>query len=164
MEISKVDKNSIKIKGKSASILINPVGKQEADIIIATAAPETLDISKVTGVRLIISGPGEYEAGGISISVKKGKDGTAYTIIEGSRILFTTSAGLKNVSGDDEYDGVIIQVTSEFSDDLLDPINTKCAVLYGDLNLAKTKPEAENATKINLKKTSEIQGKTFLFV
>lgn len=163
MEISKLADASIKIKGKNASVVIDPASKVEAQIVIATVSQETLLLDKVEGVRLIISGPGEYEAGGIAVTGKKVKGEVFYQILEGSKIAFTTSSGISLIPDDEEYDCLIIKVTSQFTEDTLGSINRKCTVLYGDLNVATLKSEnIEKAQKVNLKKTAEITGKIFL--
>lgn len=163
MEISKLNGISVKIKGKLASIIIDPLGKAEAEIVIATQDLDSLELSKVEGVRLVISGPGEYEVGGISISSKQLKTGVSYLILDSAKILFITSNELNEISDDEEFDAVLIKVVSPFSEDALGPIHTKCTVLYGNTELAAIKSEdSERATKINLKKTAEIQGKIFI--
>lgn len=164
MEISKISSSTIKIKGKNASLVIDPTSKVDAEIVITTIPAENLALDKVGGIRLIISGPGEYEVGGVSVTGKDVKTGVIYQILEGSKILFVLSSEISAVPDDEEYDCLIVKIVGEFKEDALGPINTKCVVLYGDLALATGKSEnQENATKISLKKTAEISGKTFLF-
>ncbi len=164
MEISKLSDATIKIKGKNAAVVFDPTVKTDAEIVIATQPRESLAIDKVTDNRLIISGPGEYEVGGISVTGKEVKSGVMYQILEGSKILFVLSTDIESVPDDEEYDCLIVKIVGEFKEDALGPINSKCVVLYGDLSLATIKSEnQEKATKINIKKTAEVQGKTFLF-
>lgn len=163
MEISYLSPDSIKIKGKNASIVFDPNTKTDAEIIIATKALGALEIEKVSGTRLIISGQGEYEVGGISVSGKRVKDSFVFTITEGMKIIVANSSTVQELADDEEFDAVVIHVTEPFSGDSLGPVNAKSIVLYGDLALAKTDSEnQERTSKVNLKKTSEVQGKTFL--
>lgn len=163
MEISKLSESSIKLKGKNASVVVDPVGKVDAEIVIATQSVDSLSLDKVNGVRLIISGPGEYEVGGVSITGKQVAGGVMYHILEQSKIILVPSANVSSVPDDEEYDCVIVKVIGEFKDDTLGPINAKCVVLYGDTALATIKSEnQEKATKVNIKKTAEVQGKTFI--
>lgn len=163
MEISKVNETSTKIKGKSASLIIDPTSKVDAEIVLATQPLESLALDKVEGSRLIISGPGEYEAGGISVSGKATKTGTQYVIFDNAKILLVNSSELSDVPDDEEYDAVLVKVTSPFSDDALGPIHAKCSVLYGDTGLFTTTSDmVETISKVNLKKTAEIQGKIFI--
>lgn len=163
MEISKITDTSIKVKGKNASVVIDPVSKIEAQIVIATVPEEQLSLDKVEGVRLVVSGPGDYEAGGISVAGKKVKGEVIYQILESSKIIFASSKNITGVPDDEEYDCLIVKITGEFKEDLLGPINRKCTVLYGDLSQVDLKSEnQEKVQKINLRKTAEIQGKIFL--
>lgn len=170
MEIQKLSPTSIKIKGKAASIAVDPESKTDAEIIIATRPLESLALDKAENQRLIVSGPGEYEAGGISIAGKQqksampaGRQGFIYQIFEGVKIMLVSSDNISQVPDDEEFDCLIIKVVTDFKDDTLGPISRKCTVLYGNLSLATIKSEnSQDIQKINLKKTQEILGKTFL--
>lgn len=162
MEISLVNSSSVKIKGKNASLIIDPTAKQDADIIIATKSLDVLGIDKIEGVRLVIAGPGEYEAGGISITGKNTKGNILYNIIDSSKIMFTTSNGVTSVPDDEEYDCLLIEVMGELKEDAFASINAKCVVLFGDLvNVVVNQDKKETASKVNIKKTAEITGKIF---
>lgn len=163
MEIQLLSSDSIKIKGKNASVVFDPNSKTDAEIVIVTKASGSLALDKVTNTRLMISGPGEYEAGGISISGKKVKDKVIYTLIESMKIAVTSSDVAGELPDDEDFDAVVVHVASGFSDEVLGPISSKCTVLYGDLAQATIKSEnQEKVNKVNLKKTSEVAGKTFL--
>lgn len=162
MEISLINSTSVKIKGKNASLVIDPTAKQDADIIIATKPLEALAVDKIDGVRLVIAGPGEYEAGGISITGKSSKGSVLYNIIDSSRIMFVTSNGIASVPDDEEYDCLLIEVVGELKEDAFASINAKCVVLFGDLmNVTVTDEKKETTSKVNIKKTAEIAGKIF---
>lgn len=163
MEISFIAPDSLKIKGKNASVVFDPGGKADAEIVVATKPLDALSFEKVNGVRLIISGPGDYEAGGISVSGKSQKGQVIYTITEGMKIAFSDSKTADLLPDDEQYDAVIIHVTDAFLDETLSSVSAKTILLYGDLSLATVKSEnTEKAAKVNLRKTSEVQGKTFL--
>jgi hypothetical protein len=163
MEISKLSESTIKIKGKNASIVIDPTVKVDAEIILVTQPEDNFSIDKVSGTRLIVSGPGEYEVGGIGITSKEVKDGILYYVYEQSRIAIATSISVASIPDDEEFDCVIVKIIGEFKDDVLGPINSKCIVIYGDVALATiTSGNQETTTKINIKKTAEISGKTFI--
>ncbi len=163
MEISLVSSDSIKIKGKNASVVFDPAGKVDAEIVIATIPLDSLMIDKVEGVRLVISGPGDYEAGGISVTGKSQKGRAFYTVTESMKIAFADSVVANLLPDDEDFDAVIIHVTDAFSDEVLASVSAKTVILYGDLTLATvTSENSEKTAKINLKKSSEVQGKTFL--
>lgn len=163
MEISLVNSTSVKIKGKNASLIIDPSSKQEADIIIATKPLDVLTIDKIEGQRLVIAGPGEYEAGGISVTGKLTKGNLLYLILDSSKIIFTTSQGVGSVADDEEYDCLLIEVVGELKEEAFASINAKCVVLFGDLAQVSVSDEKKvEASKVSLKKTMDIVGKIFL--
>lgn len=163
MEVSLINNSSVKIKGKNASLIIDPLVKSEAEIVIATKALDSLSLDKVEGVRLIISGPGEYEAGGISVTGKQSKGNTLYHIIDSMKIMFVTSGGVSSVPDDEEYDCLLIEVVGPLKDDDIASINAKCVILFGDLSAVSVNADKqEKATRVNLKKTAEVAGKIFL--
>jgi hypothetical protein len=165
MEIQLLSPGSIKIKGKNASVVFDPTSKADAEIVIATKALDTLTLDRVSNTRLIVSGPGEYEAGGISISGKKVKDKMIYVFTESLKVAVVNSEIAGELPDDEDFDAVVVHVDTNFSDEVLGPISTKCIVLYGDLAQATVKSEnTEKTNKVNLKKSSEVAGKTFLLV
>src|SRR5947208_751003 len=117
MEISAIGSSSVKIKGKNAAIVVDPVSKVDAEIVIATQSLDSLALEKVGGARLVISGPGEYEVGGISVSGKASKGGVTYQLLENTKVLFTTSTLIESVPDDENFDCVVIKVSSPFADD-----------------------------------------------
>lgn len=163
MEISKVNSASVKLKGKNASVVVDPSVKIDAEIVILTNPSDTSSVEKVEGKRLIIAGPGEYEVGGVSITGRASKGGTTYLLLEQSKVLLTLSSAIAHVPDDEEFDCLLIKINGELSKDSLGPINAKCVVLFGDVALSKMKlDDVETSAKISLKKTAEIQGKTFV--
>lgn len=163
MEIGLSSPNSVKLKGKNATLITDPTTKVDADIIIATQPLDSLNEAALANVRLIISGPGEYEAGGIGVTGKDTKGELLYHIFDNSKIMFTTSNGIKSVPDDEEYDALLIKVIGVVKEDDFASINAKCVVLYGDIEQAAVNGEnVEKTSKVSLKKTAEITGKVFL--
>ncbi len=71
MEISSLDAQSIRIKGKQASFVIDPtkgISKTSAEAILQLRNTADFTGQKIEGARLTIQGPGEYEIGGVKIS------------------------------------------------------------------------------------------------
>lgn len=161
MEVLKVTGSSVKLKGKNASIIIDPVGKSDAEIVIATQSLDSLALDKVDGKRLVIAGPGEYEVGGISVTGIQTKGGVIYQILDHTKVMFAPSSAIAFVPDDEDFDCLLIKVAGDLPKDSLGPINTKCTVLFGEVS-ALTLGEVEEASKINLKKSVETAGKTFV--
>lgn len=73
MEIALLSSDSIRIKGKHSSIVINPQNKSiplQVAILIGTQQGKNF----ISSEGVTIDGPGEYEVGGIKISGVQGKD------------------------------------------------------------------------------------------
>ncbi len=71
MDISIIGNQSIKLKGKQATFIVDPtkeMPKTAADAIILLNGLENMDISRVTDSRITIQGAGGYEVGGVKIS------------------------------------------------------------------------------------------------
>lgn len=80
MEITIQAANSLKIRGKNASLYVNPQDKSatyNAAILLFSPSKSSLKINEEA---VVIDGPGEYETGGIKISgIRAGKH-TAYSL------------------------------------------------------------------------------------
>lgn len=70
MEVTLLENNTLRIKGKKASIVVDPkkgVAKQSADAILLLKK-QGFDETRVSEYRVIIKEPGEYEVGGIKLT------------------------------------------------------------------------------------------------
>lgn len=98
MEITLQSTISLKLKGKHASVFINPQDKTSgynAAILIGSPAKSTL---KIRDDVVIIDGPGEYEAGGIKITGIKADSQTVYTLsIDNLDLVIGTKEALEKV-------------------------------------------------------------------
>ncbi len=77
MDITILNENTLKVKGKNASIIINPTSstsKTEADAIILLKSDSSFNPDKIEGSRITIKGPGEYEISGVKISTTRVED------------------------------------------------------------------------------------------
>lgn len=80
MEISLQSANSLKIRGKRASVYINPQDKTanyNMAILLSNPAKSSLKIREDV---VVLDGPGEYEAGGIKVTGIKADNATVYSI------------------------------------------------------------------------------------
>lgn len=88
MEVTVQGTNSLKIRGKYASIQVNPTDKSNAynaAILLSNPAKSSL---KIDDEIVVIDGPGEYEAGGIKISGIRSEGVTAYSLlVDGVEVL-----------------------------------------------------------------------------
>jgi hypothetical protein len=89
MEIALIPPQSVRIKGKQASFVINPIGKVSGVNGIFVFGKEPIDMSKVEEETIVLQGPGEYELGGVKISGIRVAGQTAYSMrIDNIELLF----------------------------------------------------------------------------
>src|SRR5664279_1566955 len=77
MEIALVQKTALRIKGKQASFVVNPVDTASANaaLILDETIPEIN-----TEETVILRGPGDYEIGGVKITGIRGEKGVVYSL------------------------------------------------------------------------------------
>lgn len=80
MEITSTSPTSLKLKGKHASLLINPHDKSaqvNAAIVLGNIPSQDIKVKEDV---VVFKGPGEYEAGGIKVTGIKGDISTVFSI------------------------------------------------------------------------------------
>lgn len=99
MEISIVDSDSVKIKGKTASFIVNPTKSSDdyhgAFYLTTDSAKEPL-----FGQGIAIDSPGEYEIGGVKIKGSQKETGMIYTLsVDGINLIIGSLSTLEKVQG-----------------------------------------------------------------
>ncbi len=135
MEILLVSPDSIKIKGKYASVIIDPPvdgAKNSADAVVFMQQDRTSTI-KVDEHRLVIDGAGEYEIGQIKITGFRFKEGRAYEFnVDGISILLVSSETLKNAQGiGKDYKIVVVKSDSNIDASAITALAPRVTVFYG---------------------------------
>ncbi len=134
MEIVLVSDTSIKIRGKNASIVVDPSSiktKTQADAILLLEK-EQADTSKIEGSRVIIDGPGEYEIGGIKIAGFALVKSIAYELfVDGLQVFLSSQESLKDLGQNRECPVVV--VFSKWAVDVsqVTEMSPRIVVLYG---------------------------------
>lgn len=152
MDISIVGKNSIKIKGKQVTFIVDPVSgmpKTSADAIVLLDGGDNIDVGRVTDYRIIISGPGGYEVGGAKISGTPTPKGTFYRLsIDGISIILGFATDEK-MEGFNACQVVVVNTSNDFNESYVTALEPKMAVLYGDKNIESAKAlGAENVSSV----------------
>lgn len=66
MEVAILTKSSIRIKGKTAVLVVDPQDKSESNAaLVFSKPPESVN---TIGAEVVLNGPGEYEIGGVKIT------------------------------------------------------------------------------------------------
>jgi hypothetical protein len=130
MEIALLPKNAVKVKGKNSTLVINPVDSTTPhQAALFTKEPErTIDGS------IPITGPGEYEIGGIKISGVRASTGTVYSItVDDLDIIIGDLSVLEKAQHKLKEHHVALILTEEEKDaSFVTSLATNALLLYGD--------------------------------
>lgn len=137
MDIILLGKNSIRLKGKKSSFVIDPsnsIGKTEAEAAIRLTSDPDFSTSKLEGLRVTFSGPGEYEVGGTKFSLlKAGEEYAGIFEVDSVTILIGTGAALEKIQEKAENaDIVIVNATGEFNDSVIATLEPRVLMVYGE--------------------------------
>lgn len=139
MDLTILDKNSIKIKGKKSSLVVDPAPKSPktpADAILLLGPDGAID--RVEGSRLVVNDDGEYEVGGIKITGVSNLDsGIVYNLnIDNTpTILARTSTLEKMTDTANEAQIAILNVDSSLNEAIIAQLEAKVIVLYGEKSI-----------------------------
>lgn len=166
MEILLLTPQTIRIKGKKGSVIVDPVVRMQKTSTDAVIVFQGRDMSsaKVDGYRIVIEGPGEYEVATLKIKAEKNNGHTIYNLtVDGVELLLLSSEDLEIKNKFDlieakDYHGIVLNVSSPLSKDILTGFNAKTLILYGEHALAHSKSITEkervvNKMSLNLEKT-----------
>ena len=155
MEVASVSQNSIKIKTKNATFIIDPVGKIDADVVILTQKPQ--DYSEF-GDNVVIDGPGEYEVSGVGIKGEKVNDKLSFDFFEDNqRLLFIPLSAAKKLETED-YTATILALDEKIEGELPSITSEIVAVIGDEEFLPTDRALIKKIDKLNLKKTEENKG------
>lgn len=144
MEILPLSNVSLKIKGKKATLIVDPPagragpqksqrGKVEADgIVILTG--EDFDAAKIEGARVVLRGPGEYEVSGIKISgVKSGKHLVYKLNVDGIDVALTRGSSIESAKDQlSDHKILILYADATIDSSLIATLEPNVVVLYGE--------------------------------
>lgn len=153
MDISIVGKNSLKLKGKEATFIVDPskdMPKTPADAIILLNGESNIDTSRVTDSRIIINGAGGYEVGGAKISAAKTPKGIIYKMsLDDVSIILGSSTDAK-IEGFNACSVAVVNAQNDFNESFVTTLEPKITVLYGEKKTEAAKAiGAESVTSVS---------------
>ncbi len=160
MEIAIIDKNTIKVKTKKTTFIIDPIAstpKTPADAILLLQKSKG-DLQRVTDYRLVIDGPGEYELGGVKISAFKIDGKLAYGLIgDGVETVIGESSVLNKLADKfQEKTIAVINMDEDLNESVITTIEPKIVIFYGEKasegvkSVGKDPAGVEKTKKINI--------------
>jgi hypothetical protein len=135
VDIAICGKNSIKLKGKQVTFIVDPgkeLPKTASDAIILLNGSRDIDVAGAVDSQIIIDGPGGYEIGGAKISGTKTPIGTLYRLsIDDISIILGSAANVK-MEGFNACQVAVINTGSDFNESFVTALEPKMTILYGD--------------------------------
>ena len=156
MEVIALGPQSIKIKGKNATFVVNPSGKVDSEVVILT---QRADSYSQYGDNLVIDGPGDYEVSGVSIKGEATNGKVSYTFLEENQgfLLLASNAAAKDKEAEDL--AATILMMDDKADNVLSTLASQLVIVCGsDEFLPSEKETLKKADKINLKKIEDYKG------
>lgn len=136
VDVSILSKNSIKIKGKSSSFVIDPqatIQKVSGDAIVFLKEEDESGVARVTDFRVVIKGSGEYEVGGARILVTNAFGNLLCSLnVDGLSILLARTSALLKLQETGEYNILVLNVDSDFKDPMVTSFSPSAVILYGE--------------------------------
>lgn len=136
MDVTLLSEGSLKIKGKKASLIVDPKAKtpkNTADMILVLQGE--IDPTRVEEYRLIIDDDGEYEVGSVKITGQsKDNLGILYNInVDNTQIVLGKVSTLEKLTDTaNEADVAILNVDSVLNEAIVASLEAKTVILYGD--------------------------------
>jgi len=136
MDLTILDKNSIKIKSKKSSLVVDPTQKSPktpADAILFLGNSGAVD--RVEDFRLVVNDDGEYEVGGIKITGVSNLDsGIFYNLnIDNTQTILARTSTLEKLTDTaNEAQVAILNVDSPLNEAIVASLEAKVIVLYGE--------------------------------
>ncbi len=136
MDVAILSGNSIRVKGKNSTILINPsksTSKTEADGIVKLWNFPDYSDDKIDGNRIVISGPGEYEVGGMKTSgMKVDEELVAKIDADGVGVLVGSGKAIAKIGEKAEgADILVVNTDEDFNSAGLSTLEPNVILLYG---------------------------------
>ena len=132
MDIALLSQNSLKIKGKRANFVVDPVEKSEPAAVISLTLP--LNKLKLPPDAVVIAGPGEYEIGGIKMSATR-TDGEIiyYPKVDGVDIILGKITSFEKLQHKlKEQNIVIVYADAQTNASFITSLASNVIIFYGE--------------------------------
>lgn len=146
MEISVVDKSTIKLKGKNVNLIIDPTSsmpKTSADAVLFLNGEQDLDsqTAKVVDSRVTINGEGSYEVSGARFTSRRINGTIFYDLnIDGLSIFLADTKAIEKAQDMGSCNLLALNVDSDFKESMVSSFEPSIIALYGE--------KAESAVKL----------------
>lgn len=155
MELIFASKDSIKIRTKLSTFIIDPSEKSDGDVLVFTS-PSSVSYDRD---KLIIEGPGEYEISGVYIKGEVVEGGILYEFSDDAKkIIVAPSEAVKTLDAEG-CSATVIHATARLEQKDVETLSSDLVVVYGDSqNIIVDEQSLKKVDRVNLKKIDELKG------
>ena len=152
MDFQLLNNNSIRIKSKKASFVVDPVkeiGKTSADGVLSLSKG-VIDVSRVADSRIVISASGEYEVGGVKISGFAVEQGISYSInADNIFVVLGKVSNLKEAQDKTFSCQIALLNADEDPSAVVAKLEPKIVILYGEKKSEGAKALGKDVSPVN---------------
>lgn len=135
MDLTLLDKSTVRIKGKKTSLIIDPADKtpkSPADAILLLNKTGALE--RVEGFRLVVDDDGEYEVGGLKVTGTSSGSGIIYDInVDGTQVVLAKTSTLEKLTDtSNEAQVALLNVDSLLNESIIASLEAKAIIFYGE--------------------------------
>ncbi len=155
MEISRLSDTSIKIKTKTATLVVDPDVKTEADVVLHITPFEKGE-SLVINKRIVIDGPGDYEVMDVAIQGIDYGNFMGYSIDDGvSRVLIAPSSAIDKVKDEEGFSALVIKAVQAVDLEKISSFVPDICIVLADPMLLDHATEAKKVQKVNVRRIDD---------
>jgi hypothetical protein len=155
MEISRLSDTSIKIKTKTAVLVVDPDTKIEAEIVLHITPFEDGE-NLVSNKKIVIDGPGDYEVMDVAITGTAYGDFMGYTIDDDTtRIIIVPSHAIDKVKDEEGYSALVVKAVAAVDIEKITSFVPDICIVMGDPMLLDHITDTKKLPKINVRKVDE---------
>lgn len=134
MEVALVSNNSIRLKGKQGTFIINPSGKVAGANGVILLGNHAIASENYIDETVYIKGPGEYEIAGVKLSGLRNSLDTVFSIrMDNIEILVGRAESLeKDSSKLKEHNIVILYADTKVDPSFVTTLTTNVVMMYGE--------------------------------
>ena len=132
MEIALLSKSGLRVKGKQATLAIDPQDKSAGEAILLMN--KSLDEVTKSDEAVVISGTGEYEVGGIKMSGTRVDSTIIYSMsVDGVKILIGSLNALEKIHNKlQEHNIVVVNCNESGSASFVTSLTENVTIFYGE--------------------------------
>lgn len=155
MEIIRLSDTSIKIKTKTATLVLDPDVKTEAEVVLQMTPFEKGE-SLVLNKRIVIDGPGDYEIMDVAITGIAYENFMGYIVDDGvTKIFVAPSVALEKIKDEEGFAALVVKAVDTIDLEKISAFVAGVCLILGDPMLLDHATETKKLPKINVRKIDE---------